>query len=279
MASAECCELRAGFALAFSSVNLAVVVERSVAVCGWVFRVHGVARGLSGVPIPATCPRCLRSQTPHQICAPTLPVACAGLPVCTVIVPCGGDSGFYGGACSVSMSYGGQLPFRGTCKFVCCLCCILPRELSQFWSSQQIAPTWDWLLSGCTHSWKSPGMCFLAFSFIDLWHCRCSAEDFWHGYKLFCYAFYSHSEPHEAEFRATKLGAFFELHRFRLSFPVVFALRRGPVACCVCELQLTCCSRSCREAGVATTFTSTWSLSSRHPSDLHGAPAPGRNAL
>lgn len=32
------------------------------------------------------------------------------------------------------------------------------------------------------------------------------AEDYWVGYKLFCFAYYSHSVRHEAEFKATKLG-------------------------------------------------------------------------
>ena len=32
------------------------------------------------------------------------------------------------------------------------------------------------------------------------------AEDYWRGYKLFCFAYYSHSVRHEAEFRATKMG-------------------------------------------------------------------------
>jgi hypothetical protein len=34
-------------------------------------------------------------------------------------------------------------------------------------------------------------------------------EDYWEGYKLFCYSYYSHSVPHEVEFRRCKLGAFF----------------------------------------------------------------------
>ena len=34
----------------------------------------------------------------------------------------------------------------------------------------------------------------------------CRPEDYWIGYKLFCYAYYSHSFPHESEFRHTKLG-------------------------------------------------------------------------
>lgn len=31
-------------------------------------------------------------------------------------------------------------------------------------------------------------------------------QDFWCGYKLFCYAYYSHSAQHKAEFRESKLG-------------------------------------------------------------------------
>ena len=31
--------------------------------------------------------------------------------------------------------------------------------------------------------------------------------DYWEGYKLFCYAFYSHSSRHESEFEHTKLGS------------------------------------------------------------------------
>lgn len=43
-----------------------------------------------------------------------------------------------------------------------------------------------------------------------VYHCdsSCRAEDYWQGYKLFFYAFYSHSEAHESEFRTSKLGGF-----------------------------------------------------------------------
>ena len=43
--------------------------------------------------------------------------------------------------------------------------------------------------------------------FVDCWNSSCRVEDYWQGYKLFCYAFYSHSEAHESEFRNSKLGA------------------------------------------------------------------------
>lgn len=36
----------------------------------------------------------------------------------------------------------------------------------------------------------------------------CRVEDYWQGYKLFCYAYYSRSVRHEAEFRESKLGSF-----------------------------------------------------------------------
>jgi hypothetical protein len=39
--------------------------------------------------------------------------------------------------------------------------------------------------------------------------CLCRALDYWQGYKYFCYAYYSHSQLHEPEFRATKLGSCF----------------------------------------------------------------------
>ena len=35
----------------------------------------------------------------------------------------------------------------------------------------------------------------------------CRVEDYWVGYKFFCFAFYSHSLQHESEFWQCKLGA------------------------------------------------------------------------
>jgi hypothetical protein len=35
----------------------------------------------------------------------------------------------------------------------------------------------------------------------------CRVDDYWEGYKLFCYAFYSHSSQHELEFEHSKLGS------------------------------------------------------------------------
>ena len=36
--------------------------------------------------------------------------------------------------------------------------------------------------------------------------CVCSVEDYWIGYKMFCFAYYSNSSQHEAEFQRSKLG-------------------------------------------------------------------------
>lgn len=36
----------------------------------------------------------------------------------------------------------------------------------------------------------------------------CRVEDYWLGYKMFCYAYYSNSAAHESEFRHSKLGSF-----------------------------------------------------------------------
>lgn len=38
----------------------------------------------------------------------------------------------------------------------------------------------------------------------------CRVADYWEGYKLFCYAYYSHSIEHETEFRQSKLGSWTE---------------------------------------------------------------------
>ena len=40
------------------------------------------------------------------------------------------------------------------------------------------------------------------------WACR--VEDYWLGYKYFCYAYYSHSFEHESDFRQSKLGSCFQ---------------------------------------------------------------------
>ena len=42
--------------------------------------------------------------------------------------------------------------------------------------------------------------------FVTRLECVCRVADYWEGYKLFCYAFYSHSLQHEFEFRQSKLG-------------------------------------------------------------------------
>ena len=53
-----------------------------------------------------------------------------------------------------------------------------------------------------------PGLWFSDF-------CRClrRVEDYWQGFKLFCYAYYSESVPHEVEFRQSKLGALLSIPR------------------------------------------------------------------
>ena len=51
----------------------------------------------------------------------------------------------------------------------------------------------------------------------------CRPEDFWQGFKLFSYAYYSHTRAHESKFRATKLG---EWSRFAGCITV-------PQFCCV----------------------------------------------
>lgn len=68
---------------------------------------------------------------------------------------------------------------------------------------------WSWLglfAITYTHSTTLTSVCFVGVCDAGPWPCRCSAEDFWEGYKFFCYAYYSNSTAHELQFRETKLG-------------------------------------------------------------------------
>ena len=56
----------------------------------------------------------------------------------------------------------------------------------------------------------------------------CRIQDYWEGYKLFCYAYYSHSFQHEHEFRVSKLG-WFLLPVIRLECLLLWALQCFPV--------------------------------------------------
>ena len=50
--------------------------------------------------------------------------------------------------------------------------------------------------------------CAPPFLVLTCFHGRARrVEDFWRGYKLFCFAYYSHSAHHVVEFRHSKLGA------------------------------------------------------------------------
>lgn len=98
-----------------------------------------------------------------------------------------------------------------------------------------------------------------------------SVEDYWQGYKLFCFAFYSHSVEHEIEFRHSKLGALASLCcLFICSFVLVFVA--FPVAAswmCVWFLSPQQCFRAHRAACVQTSFCSRTHFPSLAPRHLH----------
>ena len=52
------------------------------------------------------------------------------------------------------------------------------------------------------------GAVYMAIWFVDLKNFMCRLEDFWIGYKLFYYAYYSRSLQHEPEFQLSKLGLY-----------------------------------------------------------------------
>lgn len=52
----------------------------------------------------------------------------------------------------------------------------------------------------------------VCFECVTHMGCLCRAVDYWEGYKLLCFAYYSHSVQHETEFRQSKLGSCFLFH-------------------------------------------------------------------
>ena len=106
-------------------------------------------------------------------------------------------------------------------------------------------------------------------------HCHvCRPEDYWLGYKLFCFAYYSHSIQHESEFQNCKLGLCIslELHICGVCLWVFSATS------CV-GVNGGCCSRSfptelfihratCLESSCAPTS----SFSSCYPGHVHTTP-------
>ena len=92
----------------------------------------------------------------------------------------------------VSVAIGGCCPHLRS-AVLCVVCIICHREC----------------LCALTHARGPVCMCLRMFF--------CRVQDYWFGYKMFCYAFYSHSVEHESEFRDSKLGwwpsAFWHLAR------------------------------------------------------------------
>lgn len=94
-----------------------------------------------------------------------------------------------------------------------------------------------------------PGVCACLFSshllcltpqfgallvFVAVRQSLLRVEDYWEGYKLFCYSYYSHSVPHEVEFRRCKLGAFFWRPPLLFSPWHVFLLLVPCMRACTC---------------------------------------------
>ena len=81
---------------------------------------------------------------------------------------------------------------------VCCACRHLP---SAHWGPDCYTCAVPVSIEECTSLWN------LAFGSYIANGCARRAEDYWRGYKLFCFAYYSHSLEHVWEFRESKLGA------------------------------------------------------------------------
>jgi hypothetical protein len=117
------------------------------------------------------------------------------------------------------------------------------------------------------------------WSVLQIYVCR--VEDYWHGYKLFCYAYYSHSLQHESQFRDSKLGSCIPYsHCFRtalflcsphlLPSPLgLFLLHFGATSMFVCH----------RTTSMAPSRSRASSFAPRAPHIMHAAPPPHRDVL
>ena len=90
----------------------------------------------------------------------------------------------------------------------------------------------------CARNFFLTHMCCVGYRFVDICPCHYRVEDYWHGYKLLCYALYSHSLPHERKFQESKLGASVFSSCRLLSCPVCFALLDFFLECGVCAFEV-----------------------------------------
>ena len=113
--------------------------------------------------------------------------------------------------------------------------------------------------------------------FIDLLWCVCSVQDYWEGYKLFCYAYYSHFARHAIEFRESKLG------ECALCAPLVFHFLALHLAC-PCTLfpqsdALLLGFYISRPTCVAPASSMPFTLPPFGPHHLHATPPSGGDVL
>jgi hypothetical protein len=109
----------------------------------------------------------------------------------------------------------------------------------------------------------------------------CSVQGYWEGYKLFCYAYYSHSMQHEYEFQQSKLGSL-------LAYTILSVFNR----LVVCFLLLARMLRSCwhftisppvlvlhRATGLEAPCPPSSSIPPYAPNNMHADPSSCRDVL
>lgn len=109
----------------------------------------------------------------------------------------------------------------------------------------------------------------------------CSVQDYWEGYKLFCYAFYSHSVQHEYEFQQSKLGSLLAYTNCFVSIcRCCFALLMARILRCCCHfIKHPHCMVLYRATGLASPCPLSSYFPPYAPHNMHADPSSRGDVL
>lgn len=109
----------------------------------------------------------------------------------------------------------------------------------------------------------------------------CRVEDYWQGYKLFCYAYYSHSLQHESQFRDSKMGSCIPRSHWCQAIVILCSRHSLPSPLCLFVSHFDVASMFvCRRpTSLAPSHSRTCTFASTAPNIMLAAPPPHRDVL